>query len=136
MAHTQLHGHEVPSVISFSTVLYAPKFSSLDIPEGYPEWIPPHGFKNYREEIECLNAAIGAINKSSNVNYLNLHLVGIRIDRKAGEKMHKLRPEKPIWREGDVRRRLHLTMEYKVKTVMRVANLFRGGLTTPGVWSR
>ena len=73
-------------------------------------------------------------NKSSKVNYLNLHLEGIRIDSKAGKKMHKLRPEKPIWREGEVRRRLHLTPDYKVKTVRRVANMFRGGLTTLGDW--
>ena len=33
-AHTQLNGHSIPSVVSFSTVLYAPKFCSLDVPEG------------------------------------------------------------------------------------------------------
>ena len=135
-AHTQLNGHSIPSVVSFSTVLYAPKFCSLDVPEGYPEWTPPPNFKNYRENIEGLNAAIAAINKSAKVNYLNLHLEGIRIDPKAGKKMHKLRPEKPIWREREVRRRLHLTPDYKVKTVRRVANMFRGGLTSLGDWKR
>ena len=83
-----------------------------------------------------MNAAIAAINKGSGVNYLNLHLEGIRIDPRAGKKMHKLRPERQIWREGDVRKRLHFTPSYKVKITNRAARLLQGGLTNPGAWIR
>ena len=135
-AHSELNGHRVPSVVSFSTVIYAPKYCSLDLPSGYPEWVPPPNFLNQRQDIESLNAAIAAINKGSGVNYLNLHLEGIRIDPRAGKKMHKLRPERQIWREGDVRKRLHFTPSYKVKITNRAARLLQGGLTNPGAWIR
>ena len=135
-AHSELHGHQEPSVVSFSTVIYAPKFCSLDLPPGYPEWVPPPEFLNQRHDIECLNAAIAAINKGSGVNYLNLHLQGIRIDPKSGKKIHRLRPEKQIWREADVRKRLHFTPSYKVKIANRAARLLQGGLTNTGVWNR
>ena len=103
-AHSELHGHQEPSVVSISTIFYAPKFCSLDLPPGYPEWVPPPAFRNQRHNIECLNAAIAAINKGSRVNYINLHLEGIRIDPKSGKKIHRLRPEKQIWREEEVRK--------------------------------
>ena len=135
-AHSELHGHQEPSVVSFSTVFYAPKFSSLDLPPGYPEWVPPPDFQNQRHNIECLNAAIAAINKGSGVNYLNLHLEGIRIDPRSGKKIHRLRPEKQIWREEEVRKRLHFTPSYKVKIATRAARLLQGGLTNTGVWNR
>ena len=50
--------------------------------------------------------------------------------------MHKLRPERQIWREGDVRKRLHFTPSYKVKITNRAARLLQGGLTNPGAWTR
>ena len=66
--HSELHGHKEPSAISFCTVIYAPKFCALDVPPGFPEWTPPPTFRNQRQDIECLNAAIIAINKSAGVN--------------------------------------------------------------------
>ena len=51
-AHSKKHRHKVPSVVSISTVLFAPKHCSLDVPANKPEWTPPAGFKNRRNEIE------------------------------------------------------------------------------------
>ena len=93
------------------------------------------GSHNQRQEIECLNAAIAAINKGSRVNYLNLHLQGIRIDPESGKRIYRLRPEKQIWREADVRKRLHFTPSCKVKIANRAARLLQRGLTNDHHWS-
>ena len=134
LAHSTLHNHTPPSVVSVSTVLYAPKFSSLDVPTSQPDWIPPKGFKNKRHDIECLNAAIAALNKGNSTNYLKLHMEGIRIDKKTGKKLHKHNPVQPIWREVQVRRRLHFAPEYKLRLVYLATKIFKGGLTKMGDW--
>ena len=108
-AHSMKHKHEEPSVVSIATVLYAPRFCALDIPKNFPEWFPPAGFINRRNTIECLNAAIAALNKSDKVNYINLHFEGIKMCKKEGTKMHKHQPVQPVWRELQVRKKLHLT---------------------------
>ena len=129
-AHSMKHKHEEPSVVSIATVLYAPRFCALDIPKNFPEWFPPAGFINRRNTIECLNAAIAALNKSDKVNYINLHFEGIKICKKEGTKMHKHQPVQPVWRELQVRRKLHLTPKYKVKLMGRVA--VQWGVEEPG----
>ena len=131
-AHSTLHGHREQSCVSLSTVLYAPKFCSLDVPTNLKEWIPPPGFVNKREKIECLNAAIAAVNKSDKVNYLNIHYEGVRIDKASGHKSHRHKQE--IWREAEVRRRLHLNPAHKIKLMMRATKLFTGGLMNVGSW--
>ena len=108
-AHSMKHKHEEPSVVSIATVLYAPRFCALDIPKNFPEWFPPAGFINRRNTIECLNAPITAL--------------------------HKHQPVQPVWREFQVRRKLHLTPKYKVKVMGRVAKLFSGGLRSLGNWN-
>jgi hypothetical protein len=50
--------------------------------------------------------------------------------------MHKHNPAKPVWRELDIRKRLHLTHENKVKVAYLATNLFNGGLTNLGCWDR
>ena len=131
-AHTNMYEHNPPSVVSFSTLLYAPKFCSLVVPAAFPEWLPPPGFVNRRRDMECFNAAVKAINTGSGVNYLNLHYEGVRIDPKSAKVMHKHNPVKPIWREEAIRKRLHLTHENKVKVAFMAAKLFKGGLTKLG----
>ena len=133
-AHTNMYNHNPPSVISISTVLYAPKFCSLDVPTAFPEWLPPPGFNNRRRDIECLNSGIAAVNKGSGVNYLNLHYEGVRMDPKSKKVMHKHNPARPVWRELDIRKRLHLTHDNKVKVTNQAINLFKGGLTNIGCW--
>ena len=135
-AHSIMHNHSPASIVSISTVLYAPKFCSLDVPNGFPEWLAPPGFNNRRRDIECLNAAIAALNKGAGVNWLNLHYEGVRFDSKSGKKFHKHNPVKPIWRETNIRRRLHLTPEYKVRVANMAAKLFKGGLTRLGDWNQ
>ena len=135
-AHSEVNNHMEASVVFISTVLYAPKLCALDLPKNSPEWVPPPGFINRRHDIECLNAAIAALNKSDHVNYLNMHYEGIRIDKKSGKKMHKHNPVQPVWREREVRRKLHLTPRYKVRVMDKVAKLFTGGLRNMGNWAK
>jgi hypothetical protein len=134
LAHSTLHDHKPLSTVSVSTVMYVPKFCSLDVPANQPEWAPPTGLKNKRREIESLNAAIAAVNKGSGVNYLKLHLEGIRIDKKSGKTMHRHNPANPIWREPVIWRRLHLTPDYKIRIVNLSKKVFRGGLSKLGDW--
>ena len=133
-AHSVMNGHTTPSVLSVSTLLYAPKYCSLEVPQNCTEWIPPAGFENKREVMEAVNEGIKNMNIGNKVNYLKLHMEGIRLER--GKAMHKHYPAKPIWRELQVRRRLHLTPEYKEKVCRKAAQLFRGGLTNIGDWPK
>ena len=133
-AHSVMNNHGEPGVVSICTVLYAPKFCALDVPKNFPEWAPHPGFKNNRNAIECLNAAIGALNKSGRLNYVNVHFEGIRIDRVSGTKMQKHSPDQPVWREREVRRKLHLTPKYKVRVMDKVVKLFTGGIRNLGSW--
>ena len=137
-AHSKSHGHEVPSVLSISTLLYAPKFCSLDVPPGdkYSEWVPPPNFNNRRSTIEEVNAAAKEMNLKEKVNYLKLHQEGIRIDTKTGKTLHKHFPEKPVWREPEVRKRLHLTLPYKVNVTLKAAKMFAAGLQNIGDWGK
>ena len=135
-AHSDMQGHEVPSVVSVSSILYAPKFCSLDVPENCLEWKPPAGFHNRRSLIEKVNDLIKAMNLDCQVNYLKLHMEGVRFDTKAGKLLHKHNPVKPIWREKEVRRRLHLTPLYKAKVVKNATKLFIGGLKNVGNWGK
>ena len=134
-AHSELHSHSETSIVSVSTILYAPKFCSLDVPDKCEDWKPPVGFNNRRDLIENVNAAIKAINVEDKVNYLKLHMEGIRLDKKTGKKLHKHYPDVPIWRETEVRRRLHLTSHYKAKIARNAAKLFVGGLKNLGDWT-
>ena len=61
-AHTDMHDHAEPSIVSVSTLLYAPKFCFLDVPENCLEWKPPAGFHNRREMMEKVNAFIKYVN--------------------------------------------------------------------------
>ena len=135
-AHTDMHDHAEPSIVSVSTLLYAPKFCSLDVPENCLEWKPPAGFHNKRELMEKVNAFIKAMNGEAKVNYLKLHMEGVRFDKKSGKSLHKHNPVEPIWREKEVRRRLHLTPHYKAKVVMNAVKIFTGGLKNLGNWGK
>jgi hypothetical protein len=134
-AHSKHFKHKEASIVTISTVLFAPKFCSLDVPANQTDWIPPAGFRNRRHETECLNAAITAINRGAGVNTVNIHLEGIRVEKATGKVLHKHNPGKQVWREAEVRRRLHLTPEYKVKVMGRIAKLYKGGLKNLGNWS-
>ena len=74
-AHTEMHSHAQPSTLSISTLMYVPKFCSLDLPANCPaEWIPPVGFNNRRALVEEVNEGIKTMNLTVKVNYLKLHM--------------------------------------------------------------
>ena len=134
--HSETHAHPQPSLVSISTIMYAPKFCSLDVPDSIHDWKPPPNFVNKREVVEAANKAILAMNKEDKVNFMNLHYEGIRIDKKTGKTMHRHHTSTAIWRESDVRRKLHLTTTFKVKIVHRAAKIFVGGLQNTGSWAK
>ena len=135
-AHTEMNSHPQPSTLSVSTIMLVPKFCSLDLPANCPaEWIPTAGFNNRRALIEEVNEGIKTMNLTAQVNYLKLHMEGIRIDKVSNKTLHKHYPVKPIWRESEVKRRLHLTPLYKAKIAEKAAKLFVGGLTNIGDWT-
>ena len=74
------------------------------------------------------------MNIEGKVNYLKLHMEGIRLER--GKALQKLYPAKPIWRETQVRRRLHLKPEYKEKVCRKASQLFHGGFMNIGDWPK
>ena len=78
------------------------------------------GFNNRRALIEEVNKGIRVMNVEADVIYLKLHMEGVRF--MGGKKLHKHYPAKPIWREQEVRKKLHLTPEYKEKICVRAAN--------------
>ena len=51
------------------------------------------------------------------------------MDKRTSKKMHKHNPARPIWRETDIRKRLHITKDHKIRIVNLAMKLFRGGLT-------
>ena len=80
-AHSESHGHEVPSVLSIYILSYVPRFCFLDILLGdrYSERVPPSNFNSRRSTIEEVNAAAKEMNMKEKVNYLKLHQEGVRI---------------------------------------------------------
>ena len=88
------------------------------------------------KDIEKVNAAITELNKAEGINYLNLHYEGTRQVKGSGLTMHRHNTVTPIWRETEVRRKLHLTPQFKVKVVNRAATIFSGGLKKLGEWNK
>ena len=51
-AHSVMNKHSPSSLLSVSTLLYAPEYCSLDVPQNCREWIPQAGFeKGIMEEV-------------------------------------------------------------------------------------
>ena len=132
--HFVENDHSEPGIVSIRPLLYVPNFCALDNPA--PNWVPPPAFINRRADIEKVNAAISELNKAEGINYLNLHYEGTRQVKGSGLTMHRHNTVTPIWRETEVRRKLHLTPQYKVKVVNRAATLFSGGLKNLGEWNK
>ena len=128
--HSIMHKHDPPSYVSFCTLLLPPKFCSLNIPENAPnlaEWVPGPNFINRYEDIEKVNKRIKEINLADNLSYINLHLQGIK-NFKSGTRQHKfdtLPGRAQFWREKEVRRKLHLTMDNRLRVVGQLMNCFK-----------
>ena len=130
--HSRKWEHDPPSYVSFCTLHLAPKFCSLHVPPNPPEpeiakWVPGPKFNNRYIVIKRVNDEIKAINDSSKLMYVKLDRHGIKTF-KSGTVQHKFdtRPgTTQIWREKEVFRKLHFTMENKLKLLAYISNCFR-----------
>ena len=128
--HSAEHNHNPPSYVSFSTLFFPPKFCSLNVPSDAPdlkEWVPSPNFVNKLETIEQVNKAVKEMNQKDGLNWVNLHLHGIKVF-KSGTKQHKFdtRPgTTQIWREKEVHRKLHFTMANKLKIITYINQCFK-----------
>ena len=130
-AHSKKLGHSPPSYVSFCTVLLPPKFCSLNVPPIQPnepdiaEWVPPPNFRNKSDELEKLNKMILKLNGDLKCVRMDYH--GIKMF-KSGTKQHKFDTKPgatPIWKETKVFRKLHFTMDVKLKLVGYITECFK-----------
>ena len=140
--HSTKWRHEPPSYVSFCTVMLAPKFCSLHIPSNpeRPEvgmWVPPHNFQNKYSEVKKLNDMIIRKNKEGGreLKLVRLDYHGVKCFP-SGTVQHRfdnVAGVAPVWREQDVFKKLHFTMEYKVKIISFISKCFRGNSSDPDV---
>lgn len=130
--HSEKWGHSPASYVTFCTIPLAPKFCSLQVPPSPPEpeialWVPAENFQNRFSEMKSLNDQIIALN-------LEIGLTGVRIDYhgikrfKSGKFQHifDTKPGSiPVWRESQVFKKLHFTMERKLKLVSHLSTCFK-----------
>ena len=90
-------------------------------------WVPPKNFQNKFKVMKDLNDQIISLNK-------DIGLTGVRIDYqgikrfKSGTLQHifDTKPEStPVWREVEVFRKLHFTLEKKMKLVSHISTCFK-----------
>ena len=129
--HSKQLGHSPPSYVSFCTVLLPPKFCSLNVPPSKPnepdiaEWVPPPNFRNKYDELDKLNNMILKMN--GDLRCVRMDWQGVKRFN-SGNKQHKF-DTKPgatkIWKETKVFRKLHFTMEMKLKLVGYIMECFK-----------
>ena len=131
--HSIKWNHAIPSYVVFCTVMYAPKFCSLKVPPSPPEpeiaeWVPSPSFRNRYSDIKQLNDLIIERLKEGGQN-----LVTVRLDYQgvkrfpSGLLQHRFDNKPgavPIWRETEVFKKLHFTMENKLKIVAYIIRCF------------
>ena len=130
--HSDRWGHGPPSYVTFCTVPYAPKFSSLQVPPSPPEpeiaaWAPPKNFRNKYEEIKSLNDKIISLNKEIDLTGVRMDYQGIK-RFKSGMVQHIFDTKlgsAPVWREGEVFKKLHFVMEKKLKMAIHISTCFK-----------
>ena len=123
--------HSPPSYVAFCTVLLPPKFCSLYVPPNEPnepdiaEWVPPPNFRNKADELIKLNDMILKMNENLKCVRMDYH--GIKRFN-SGNKQHKFDTKPgatPIWKEKQVFRKLHFSMEMKLKLVGYITKCFK-----------
>ena len=130
--HSDKWRHNPPSYVSFSTIMHAPKFCSLTVPPSPPEpwvaaWVPPPGFANRYQVIKDVNDWIIESQRAEGIELVRLDYNGIK-RFKSGTKQHKFDNKEgatPIWREQQVFKKLHFTMDIKVKTMAHISTCFQ-----------
>ena len=133
--HSIKWAHKKPSFISFCTLPYAPKFCSLQVPDdpitkGVAEWIPPPTFRNRYEEVKKVNDLVIEMQRQEEVKMIRLDYHGVKF-LAGGKLQHKFDTKPgvtPIWREKEVFKKLHFTVENKMK-VMQYIHKFYGALS-------
>ena len=129
--HSDKWHHNPPSYVSFSTIMYAPKFCSLTVPPNPPEpwlaaWIPPPSFQNRYQVIKLVNDWIIESQRAEGMEMVRIDYTGIK-RFKSGTKEHKFDNKQdatPVWREQEVFKKLHFTMDIKVKIMAHISSCF------------
>ena len=131
--HSTKWNHSPPSYVAFCTVILAPKYCTLYVPPSPPEpeiacWVPGPNFRDHYKEIKSLNDGIIELNKKDNLKFVRLDYHGVK-RFKSGTVQHKF-DTKPgstqVWRETEVSKKLHFTVENKMKIVGYISGCFRG----------
>ena len=114
-------------------MILAPKYCTLYVPPSPSEpeiarWVPGPNFKDHYKEIKSLNDGIIELNKKDNLKFVRLDYH--RVKRfKSGTVQHKF-DTKPgstqVWRETEVFKKLHFTMENKMKRISYISSCFLG----------
>ena len=136
--------HEPASYVSFCTVVLAPRYCSLHIPLNpeRPEvamWVPPPNFQNKYSEVKKLNDIIIQKNQEGDRPLMLVRLDYHGVKRfPSGTVQHRfdnVAGSVPVWREQEVFKKLHLTMDYKIKILGFIFKCFRGNSNDPAVAS-
>ena len=130
--HSTKWSHSPPSYVAFCTVIFAPKYCSLYVPPSPPEpemamWVPAPSFKNRYQEVKKLNDMVIKMNSQDSLKFVRLDYHGVK-RFKSGTIQHKFdtRPgATQVWRETEVFKKLHFTMENKLKIVSYISSCFR-----------
>ena len=129
--HSEKWRHTSPSFAVFCTVVYAPKSCSLSLPPPptdpeVAEWVPHSSFNNKYSEIKRLNDLIINMTRAEKLDLVRLDYHGVKRLR-SGKTQHKYDNREgvvPVWREKEVRKKLHFTNELKVKVVNHIVQSF------------
>ena len=130
--HSKKWKHSPPSFAVFCTVVVAPKFCSLHVPDNPPEpeiaqWVPPTSFPNRYPELKKLNSMVIDMNTRDNLTTVRLDYIGVK-RFKSGTVQHIFDNKvgaKQIWRETDVFKKLHFTVDVKMKTVSKISSCLK-----------
>ena len=133
--HSEKWRHSPPSLAVFCTVVYAPKFCSLSLPPPptdpeVAEWVPTPNFSNKFAEIKRLNDLIIDMTRAENLDLVRLDYHGVKRLR-TGTMQHKYDNRSgvvPVWKEKEVRKKLHFTMELKVKVIEHIKQSFAANI--------
>ena len=90
------------------------------------DWIPPSTFLNRSAQVDTLNKLIKELTEGAGLAYPALHMYGMKYF-KSGTKQHKFDSKNGsarIWRETEVRKKLHFTKEVKLKIVTHILRIF------------
>ena len=136
--HSEKWAHSPPSYIAVCTMPLAPKYCSLHLPPDPPEpevamWVPAPWFDNKYEKLAKVNKMLLDLHEKEGLKIVRLDFQGVKIF-KNGKVQHKFdtKPDATqIWREEEVFRKLHFTMENKLKLVQYIHTCFENNAPKP-----